>query len=155
MEGEGRNITEAKRDAGAKIEHALSGDYCPTIIQAHGEAVLIYREPKFGWTYLPIHPDTQGRLWRNVSNEWTRDEAERRARQHLAQIIFSHDGPDGSEVICNKNDREEHKRWAAWQRLYKKWRDTGASDQVAHENACRGREPEAVNPAGSSGNGGG
>ena len=143
MDGVGRNVTEAKRDAGAKIENALSGDYSPIIVRANGEAVLIFREPRYGWGYALLHPDTHGLLRSNGSTYDERDEAERKARSHLAQIVFSYDGPDGSEVIEDKHDLEEHKRWVAWQRLYRKWRDAGVADYIAHSNACRGLEPSA------------
>lgn len=141
MDGQGRNVTAAKKDAGAKIQRALSGDYSPILIRAHGEGILIFREPKYGWGYTLIHPDTQGRLWSNGSNYDNQKEAERKARSHLAQIIFAHDGPDGSEVIKNKSDLAEHKGWIKWQRLYKRWANTGAPDKICHKNACRGLEP--------------
>jgi len=141
MDGSGRNVTEAKKDAGAKIEEALSGDYSPVLIRSNGEGVLIFREPKYGWGYALIHPDTQGVIRSNGSAYPTKNEAELKARNHLAQIIFTHDGPDGSEVIKDKHDLHNHKRWVTWQRLYKRWIDAGATDHIAHNNACQGLEP--------------
>ena len=141
MDGQGKNVTEAKRDASIKIEKALGGDYSPVIIRANGEGVLIFRTPRDGWGYALLHPDTQGRVYSNGGTYPTQQEAERRARAHLAQNVFEHDGPDGTEVIKDKRDLDEHKRWVEWQRLYKRWRDAGATDNVAHSNACQGLEP--------------
>lgn len=48
MEGEGRTLTEAKCNAGQKIEAILSGRWEPRIVSAHGQARLVYRDP-LGW----------------------------------------------------------------------------------------------------------
>lgn len=142
MDGEGRNVTEAKRDAGAKIENALTGNYTPQLIRGStSEAVLIFREPS-GWYYSPIHADSTGRVC-TIGSYDTQKEAERKARQHLAQNIFTLDGLDGSEVILDKADKREHATWIEYQRLYKAWRDTGLADQQAHEKACRRLAPAA------------
>ena len=141
MEGEGRTLTEAKRDAGAKIERAMTGSYTPKFIQAHSKAVLIHREPD-GWYYSPINNlDATERLC-TVGTYDTQKEAERGARQHLAQLIFTLDGPDGSEVIQNKANLAEHKSWTEYQHLYRAWRDMGIDENLAHEKACRHLKPE-------------
>ena len=48
MDGAGRNVTEAKRAAGAKIESAMTGSYQPKIFSSRGYAVMVWRDP-CGW----------------------------------------------------------------------------------------------------------
>jgi hypothetical protein len=48
VDGEGRNVTEAKRDAGTKIEAAMTGSYSPTVLQSRGTAIVLWRDP-WGW----------------------------------------------------------------------------------------------------------
>ena len=45
MEGQGKNITEAKRDAGARIEKVMQANYTPRVVGYGGEAYLIWQEP--------------------------------------------------------------------------------------------------------------
>lgn len=51
MPGSGATVTEAKRDAGRKIEEALDGDYSPIVAQWRDHAVLAFRHPRYGWGY--------------------------------------------------------------------------------------------------------
>jgi hypothetical protein len=46
VNGTGRNVTEAKRDAGEQIRKALDGDYTPSLIHWGGYTVMFWREPK-------------------------------------------------------------------------------------------------------------
>lgn len=50
MDGIGRTVTEAKRDAGAKIERALNGNYWPVMLSAGEHTYIAYRDP-CGWNY--------------------------------------------------------------------------------------------------------
>lgn len=55
MAGTGRNVTEAKRDAGEQIRKALDGDFTPSLIHWREYTVLVAREPKFGCGYRISH----------------------------------------------------------------------------------------------------
>lgn len=48
VEGTGRTVTEAKKDAGRKIEESLTGTYKPQLIESRGTAIVIWRDPH-GW----------------------------------------------------------------------------------------------------------
>jgi hypothetical protein len=72
--GTGRNVTEAKRDAGEQIRKALDGDYTPSLIHWRQYTVLMARDPKFGWGYRISHAAEQGetireRMWLNTNGE--------------------------------------------------------------------------------------
>lgn len=155
IEGRGRNKTEAKANALAKIEQALAGSFSPYLIVAHGAIVLIWRTPHTSWGYRILQPEPDEVLAESLSGcclgYSSRDEAERAARKHLAQYIFTLDGPDGSEVIENEQDRQEHQSWVQWQRISHAWHQRGCPAEVCRQHADRGEWPEPdvlQNPAG-------
>jgi hypothetical protein len=88
--GTGKNVTEAKRDAGEQIRKALDGDYSPALIHWRQYTVLVWREPKLGWGYRISHPDAQGaeiyeRMWLSYSGE-NREEVLLSLVKHIADI---------------------------------------------------------------------
>jgi hypothetical protein len=56
MTGIGRNVTEAKRDAGERIRKALDGNYEPSIIRWRQYLVVLARHPRYGWGYRISNP---------------------------------------------------------------------------------------------------
>ena len=50
----GKNLTEAKRAAGAIIEKELKEDYSPRYMVVTDYVLFLYREPLLGWTYQII-----------------------------------------------------------------------------------------------------
>ena len=148
MEGEGKNLTEAKKDAGRKAERAITGSYTPLLISADGHSALVYRIPASGWWYVILHPEReQKQSLYGISTGEDRDDTERRARMHLAQNIFSPNGPTGLEVIKDRRDRKEHLSWLRFQYCYRAWREAGESnDNLCHSRACHDQWPEGVTP---------
>lgn len=60
MDGSGRTMTEAKKDAGRKIEQAMTGNYQPVMLQSRGIIIILWRDPQ-GWRYNII-TDEKGNL---------------------------------------------------------------------------------------------
>jgi hypothetical protein len=152
VEGTGRTVTEAKQDAGRKIEHSLSGSYTPRIIGNPAEvAVLIYREALTGWVYRLIGPVIQPDLTSDSCTPIygynatpTREACERDARRHLAQIQWGSIGRASANTITDPSDRAEHERWMDWQFGYRAAKERGLSDEECREAAdCAryGRSP--------------
>lgn len=142
MEGEGRTLTDAKRDAGAKIERALSGPegWNPQIVSWRGFAVLVYRTPE-GWHSALIIDAGETRVSICYgSNEGDKAAALRGARLHVAQCGWTHaDGETLWEGLTDREEKREHLSWVRFQIRYRAARARGLSDNDAHSYA--GRNP--------------
>jgi hypothetical protein len=141
VSGQGRTATEAKRDAGRRIEAALAGSYTPELVCYRGWAILVYREPHSGWCQRVIaRPDdglTAGRVWGgNACSD--RAEALRRARVQLAQLGWQEtDGIAPPELLQDNRDRAEFVSWATFQMRHRQVRDQGLSERDAWDYASR------------------
>lgn len=141
VDGEGRNVTEAKKDAGRKIEAALAGHYTPELLCHRGFAILVYREPS-GWcSRLVADPErgvVDGKVW--GTNNGSYDEAKRAALSHLADLGWT--AADGLEPPSFLTDRRliaDYRTKAEFQLRYQRARALGLKDQDAHSFA--GRDP--------------
>ena len=89
MHGEGRTVTEAKQDAGRKIEKTLTGSYAPELLGRpdHAYRAIMWREPT-GWGYHLLDADTKpGALYGcYVLGDETHEKARRDALRHLADL---------------------------------------------------------------------
>ncbi len=93
VEATGRNVTEAKKEAGKKIEHAMSGSYCPELLQSRGVGILFYRTPD-GWHHSYV-TDESGKVRTAPLSHGSgqdRDDARATAIMSLAQSTW-----DGKE----------------------------------------------------------
>ncbi len=138
VEGTGRTLTEAKKDAGRKIEESLSGDYTPTVLEWRGNAILVWREPS-GWGHRYIVHDgktVEGRVYACCQD--TKEEATRSALNSLAQSGWSHfDVEDWApEILRDRADIAEFKSWVKFQRRYRVAQGKGLNDNDAHAYAC-------------------
>ena len=108
MEGEGRNLTEAKRDAGRKVEQALEGSYTPELIGdiSKGYAMLLVRQPKLGWESILLYPGKEGALYGSSGSDTTKEECERRARAHLAGLLNDVSYIDGKRYPADVREWE-------------------------------------------------
>lgn len=79
--GTGRTVTEAKKDAGRKIEKALA--FRPRVYSYRGWSVAISYEPD-GASYILIHPDRDGR--QDSTCFTNQDDVVWHALHHLFQI---------------------------------------------------------------------
>ena len=149
MEGEGRTLTEARKNAGRKLEACVTGSHAPIIrtITHAGRTftVFIFRElDRWGYQIIEHGKTKDGQSWASA-NEPTDKDAARAAFRHLAQWSFSFED-DGADLILS-NDKEgmaDHKHWALWQHKYQAWRSVGKSDYEAHnlaENWPEGFKP--------------
>ncbi len=124
----------------------LFGDAGEPIVLAlpDGPGVLVISQSLMGdWGYA-FHRPTPGETYRLESrgsscSGWSREQAEFRARRHLAQNAYVAGGDDGSRYLhaADAEGRREHARWCAFQHGYHEARVAGASDADAHAAGCR------------------
>lgn len=122
MEGRGKNVTEARRAAGAKISRALTGSYDPKILSSRGTAILVYRHPHYGWLHSTIADETgfRSRLSSGTGTYEDEKETTAAALAHLAQLTWTAD--DGlntaPDINLDKRQLGEFKHWAEFQLRY-------------------------------------
>ena len=142
--GNGPTLKEAKEDARQQAERALRADYDPRHIVGQRFHALIWNTPQ-GPNYAtteaeqPLDSTQSGHVYPAST---TMDEVERDARRHLAQMDMTMDGHEvtytGADIIKNPADKADHLIWCQWQTNYRKWREAGADDMTAHQNAGDG-----------------
>ena len=132
MDGEGSNLTEAKKDAGKKIEAALSGFYTPAILRHGDYAVLVAREPLSGWGYRLIDEETEGYVYLSGSRD-SRDSIIKSARIHMAQMAGHY---VGLEKYLDDHDKRELDSLYTFHAEYSRLREEGKTDVEAHALAC-------------------
>lgn len=142
IEATGRNVTEAKRNAGKRIAEMIAGDYAPVMLSHRGQAILVYRTPECGWSSAIICDDAglrDGRLSGSSLRD-SRDEAIRSASRHLAQLTWMpEDGTNPPAFLTDRDSVSEFKNWAAFQIRYREARAMGMEDSDCHSYA--GRNP--------------
>jgi hypothetical protein len=142
VEGVGRTVTEAKRDAGRKIEASLAGYYNPELLEWRGWAILLYRTPA-AWHYSIVVEPTAGVragvVYGNFRHDRDHKEAKADALAHLAQLGWTHDDGENSPDFLSPPQAREMRSWAQFQLRYKTARDRGLTDQDCHSYA--GRDP--------------
>lgn len=139
VEGEGPTMTEAKKDAGKKIEQMLDGNYTPHVISWRGNSYLIYREPKSGWhTKLIVCEGNidDGEIY-GTCGYCNRKEAILTAKYGLAQLGWNHeDGQTIPEILGGTGKDREFLRWTEFQVRYKRAKDAGLNDNDCHAYGC-------------------
>lgn len=143
MDGEGRNLTEAKRDAGRKIEEALAGDYTPEVVAYRGYVALVARDPA-GWDHrLIVTPEDGPRVGpapMHGGNNREKDDAVRSARMHVAHLGWTlADGLVAPEILRSRDEQREFLSWAEHQIRYAAALAAGLGHWQAHSYA--GRDP--------------
>jgi hypothetical protein len=140
VEGQGKNLKEAKRDAGAKIEKALTGSYGPQIVSYRGYAILVFRKPE-GWcTQIIADADTgvrEGAIYAGA-NHATEKEALKNAFEHLADLGWEEN--DGHVLPYFLTDRDSIATYKSkvefWIRC-KEARRIGIPEKDIHDWACK------------------
>jgi len=127
MDGEGKNLTEAKKDAGSKIEKALHGYYTPRILRHGDQMALVAREPLSGWGYRLIYADTEGPVYLSMSRG-TAEEVIHSAYHHMAQNAGHY---NGIESKLSDRERKDLDSYFKWQSDYKEARSKGYDDENA------------------------
>jgi hypothetical protein len=126
--------TQEEADAALieRIRDRFRGSYEPLYLRFRGNVVLIWRDGNV-WVYGHIH---ERRYPEGVHlGGWTsRDEVERVARRHLAQMGWDRQ-EETSDIISDRKDQEEFGRWASTQkRFLRQWsilRGAGWNEQEA------------------------
>ncbi len=133
MDGTGRTLTEARRDAGAKIEQALSGSYDPILLPLPNGTIMVgFRTPTEGWAYWFWR---EGRLAGGcLCGITTREELERVMRRHAAQS--TEDARYLEHPSCTPRDHQDFQDHLVWQRRYQDAKARGMTDTDAHLFAC-------------------
>lgn len=141
VEGEGRNATEAKAAAIARLEAATDGDYRPVLLRFNAAEALVWRELD-GWRYRIIHQDDYGcesGLFAHCLQEpqITKAALIVAAKRHLAQIGWIPGQDDEAIAYVDAGNRGELARWLRFQNAYRRFKAEGKSDMECHELACR------------------
>jgi len=89
MPGSGATVTEAKRDAGRRIEEALEGDYSPIVAQWRDHAVLAFRHPRYEWGYRFLNDSAVQSVSHCCSGYTSKEECLRAMLIHIADIGMS------------------------------------------------------------------
>lgn len=137
VEGVGRNVTEAKKDAGRTIQKIVAR-LTPAIYSHRGHSVVVYPNSCGGTNYTLIHPDTDGQSYScSCGGEYTETIAD--AVRHLLSITRQIGEYDVPEWVPGSIDRREligdWKRHDAFQRAYRVAEKAGDPDP--HGWACR------------------
>ncbi len=126
---------EAAAHIAVAVRGAIYGDYRPTIIASDGHSALLWREAGAGWLYA-IDPEKQPgpTLMGREGGSVERGVCERLARQDLAQAVDSArrqrgEPLVGEHLLQHEADRQEHRRWAAWQQGYQDGKQAGLEDR--------------------------
>ncbi len=133
MDGTGRTLTEARRDAGTKIEQALAGPYDPILLPLPDGTIMVgFRTPAEGWSYW---------FWRDgrlaggcLCGSTTRDELERVMRRHAAQSTENPAYLD--HPSCHPRDHQDFQDHLAWQHRYQDAKARGSSETDVRRHAC-------------------
>ena len=126
--------TQEEADAALveRIRVHFRGSYEPLYLHFRGNTVLIWRDGN-EWVYGHIH-EKQYPQGVHLGGWTSRDEVERAARRHLAQMGW--DGQaETSDIISDQQDQGEFSRWASIQKQFlKQWhilRGAGWNEQEA------------------------
>lgn len=138
----GKNLTEAKRAAGAIIEKELKEDYSPRYMVVTDYVLFLYREPLLGWTYQIIPKSEAKPLARfssGMGHDDTVEKCEKTARHHLAQYLLNPKDrsclPACLAVLKDLRDLKEFPSYAEWQFVMRELLDSGMENEAARREA--------------------
>jgi len=140
-EGQGRNKTEAKKDAIATIEKTFAGQHSPIIISWRGNIGLVWRELADVCSGVVVFSNStpkNGPLNRGVTcHNNDIDGAARIMRQHIAQLGWTFaDGESAPNILKDESEKDNFRRWARFQRKYRELRLAGVPETECHAQAC-------------------
>ena len=140
----GKNLTEARRNAGEIIEKELKEDYSPRYMVVADYVLFLYREPLYGWTYQIISKSENKPLARFSSGlgfDDTLEECEKHARHHLAQYLLNPKDRTSLTkclaVLKDTRDLKEFPGYAEWQFVMRELLDSGMENEAARHEADR------------------
>lgn len=138
VSGIGRNVTEAKRDAGRKIE-AMVDARKPRIVSWRGHAQMIWRGPE-AWCSASVCD--AGELREDVSYQThgidDLEDVIRSCKRHMAQMAWKPEDGTACDLLADdRNEARDFARWAEFQLRYREARACGMTDQDAFDFAQR------------------
>jgi hypothetical protein len=137
MEGDGRNATEAKKNAEARIEAALTGEWNPYVIIHKGLVAFVVRKPEkteWQWGFKVVNTTEHEQLhsqWFDL-NYTDRPAAIRAAAYSLAQQSGTYVGLKPFLLAEQLSDLD---RYFDWQAAYRLAKVAGKSDEEARLEA--------------------
>jgi hypothetical protein len=138
VEGTGRTVTEAKKDAGKKIEKALEGSYTPQILAWRGYVALVYRDMQ-GWQSRLIMDPERGVIDGPVHGSHYGDEIKEAvdaANSNLAQLGWKpEDCLECPSILTTREQQSDFRHWCKFQLRYKAAKSAGLNDNEAHSFA--------------------
>lgn len=145
VDGEGRNVTEAKKNAGKKLDRIVR-NLSPSVFCHKGHTLVVYPNAAGCFSYTFTHPNTEGYVAFCSCGGESRDDVIASGIVHLLSITRNEgefDIPGWAE--CYLDCKSVRKEWAgndAFQRAYRHAQEQGEPDP--HQWACwnRGRFAE-------------
>ncbi len=143
VEGEGRNVTEAKRDAGHRIERFVRQSM-PRVYSHRGHTLIAYAT-EYGGSYSIAHPDSDGAVIGSSSCA-SKDDAEQSGIAHMLTMARAEGEFEVPEWAAHRLGRDAvaklTREWRdndVFQTGYREARAQGMGDCDAHAYACRAR----------------
>lgn len=136
VEGTGRTVTEAKQDAGTRIESFFRGSHTPEVLHWRGYVALAHRLPGLDWCYgLVATPEgvREGPVMSLSGTGYaTAAECLKDAGRHLADLGYQEeDDLTPPPFLVDPKDVAEFVRKVKWQRRYTLARGSGLTDWQA------------------------
>ena len=154
MDGEGRTVTEAKREAADKLQAMVRRIRDGLSLVVCGPCAALVHPTAEGWAYSIVTDDggkvrAGGRLYGTTTGDDDREATIAQAAKHMCDNAWSIDIADDAafaremlspyiakrdldRAVAEKVDR------CAWQRRARAALDAGYSNSEAHDMACRG-----------------
>ena len=137
--GQGRNKTEAKKDAIATIEKTFAGQHSPIVFSWRNNIGLVWRETSQVLSALIVNDGEirSGQISSVCCHNCDIDGAARSMRQHIAQLGWTFaDGESAPDILEDESEKDNFRRWARFQRKYRELRLAGVPETECHAQAC-------------------
>lgn len=142
MAGEGRTVTEAKKDAARRIEKAMEGSYSPIVLTAGEWQALMYRRPDCGWSHAIISgPDRERKEMQHLygSPAGSQKDCEAQCRKHLGDLATDWRTcltvDDVHPIVTDQSARRDILRSCEFTRRYRFAESLGFNDNQCHHLA--------------------
>ncbi|NEX60101.1 hypothetical protein [Noviherbaspirillum galbum] len=138
MDGTGRNVTEAKKDAARKIERLITGDWTPFMFRHHGWTGFVFRTniQAQEWGYKLYQDDETSQAVFAASLFASRDDAITAAAWHISQNAGTYAGLEKWLTGAKQRELDEY---FAWQAAYAQAKAEGHLPEQCHVLANQSR----------------
>ena len=142
MEGIGKTVTEAKRDAGSKIEKAMQRHYQPMILSWRGNTKLLWATT-LGWRscWLTDNGQMKDEIYGGSGDNSDKDDEIRSCLSCLAQSGWKPEDGDSCDLLdkhrlATHAMRSDFRSWVKFQLRYRVAKEKGFNDCDCHAYAC-------------------